>query len=113
MIYDIIIENGMVLDPKENTLKQDTIYIIDDKIVNVKDGDDIKYKQKVDAKGCYVMPGLIENHTHIYTGGGDTNLNPDVIMLPSGVTSAIDQGSSGWSNFDLFRKMSGVMGYYV
>jgi len=105
MLYDIIIENGTIIDPFRNIHRKEDIYIIKDKIVSKpKDNENVQYRQKIDASGHYVMPGLIENHTHIYNGGGDTNLNPDVTMLPSGVTSAIDQGSSGWSNFELFYK---------
>lgn len=105
MKYDIIIENGTIIDPLRNIEKKEDIYIIKDKIVNKPSKDEnISYKQKIDASGCYVMPGLIENHTHIFYRGGDVNLNPDVIMLPSGVTSAIDQGSSGWSNFESFYR---------
>ena len=105
MVYDIVIENGIVVDPLETSKEKRNLYIRNDKIVKGPEkNEEVICKQKIDAKGCYVMPGLVENHTHIYYGGGDTNLNADVIMLPSGVTSAIDQGSSGWSNFDLFYR---------
>ncbi len=105
MKYDIIIENGTIIDPLRNIEKKEDIYIIKDKIVSKPSKDEsVSYKQKIDASGCYVMPGLVENHTHIFYRGGDVNLNPDVIMLPSGVTSAIDQGSSGWSTFESFYR---------
>ncbi|WP_302826387.1 amidohydrolase family protein [Anaerofustis stercorihominis] len=105
MVYDIIIENGILVDPLKKTHQKGTIYIKNDKILSPpNEKEKVEYKQKINADGYYVMPGLVENHTHIYNGGGDTNLNADVIMLPSGVTSAIDQGSSGWSNFNLFYK---------
>ncbi|WP_290770910.1 amidohydrolase family protein [Anaerofustis sp.] len=105
MKYDIVIENGTVIDPVRKTNKKENIYIINDKIVKApQNNENIEYGQKIDASGCFVMPGLIENHTHIFYRGGDVNLNPDVVMLPSGVTSAIDQGSSGWSNFESFYR---------
>lgn len=101
----MIIENGTLIDPWKQTKKIGNLYIEKDKIVKGPTNCmQAECKQRVDAKGHYVMPGLIENHTHIYYGGGDTNLNPDVVMLPSGVTSAIDQGSSGWSNFEAFYR---------
>lgn len=113
MVYDIIIENGILVDPLKKTHQKGTIYIKNDKILSPpNEKEKVEYKQKINADGYYVMPGLVENHTHIYNGGGDPNLNADVIMLPSGVTSAIDQGSSGWSNFNLFFKsiiMSSMM----
>lgn len=105
MKYDIIIENAVLIDPSKQSRENGTLYILKDKIVKAPNKDEkIEYKQKINAQGCIVTKGFIENHTHVYYGGGDTNLNPDVIMLPNLVTSAIDQGSSGWSNFDLFYR---------
>ncbi len=104
MMYDIILENGILIEPGSSENKKGSIYIKNNKIVSCENKEEAKAKQRIDVKGCYVFPGLIENHTHIYQGGSDTGLNGDVIMLPSGVTSAVDQGSAGWSNFELFYK---------
>jgi predicted amidohydrolase len=56
----------------------------------------------IDASGCYVIPGLIDFHTHLYEGSG-FGLNPD-LLLSTGVTSAVDAGSTGVSAFDYFYK---------
>lgn len=105
MKYDLIIKNGTIIDPLENIEKKQDIYILKDKIVEPpKETENIQCPQIINAKGCYILPGLIENHTHIYKDSTDVGLPCDVIMLPSGVTSAIDQGSSGWSTFDGFYK---------
>ncbi|MFZ7119534.1 MAG: amidohydrolase family protein [Eubacteriaceae bacterium] len=104
MLYDIIIKNGTVIDPSRKIHKVEDIYIYKDSIMLPPKNNDVKARQVIDAHGYYVMPGLIENHTHIFYGGGDLSIPADVIMLPSGVTSAIDHGSSGIANFDIFYR---------
>src|SRR5207247_9468949 len=63
--------------------------------------------QVVDAGGLIVAPGLIDIHVHVFFGtdpegsygGGFNSLPPDGFTLRSGVTTAVDVGSSGWRNF--------------
>ena len=102
---DILIKNAVLIDPLKKSRKKGDILVKGDRIVSI--GEDINEEaiQVIDAGGLYVSPGFTENHTHIYHGGGDCNINADVIMLPNLVTTAIDQGSSGWSNFLMFKKL--------
>ncbi|MGH9659808.1 MAG: amidohydrolase/deacetylase family metallohydrolase, partial [Bryobacteraceae bacterium] len=58
----------------------------------------------VDASRYYVTPGLIDIHTHFDSQGASLNLNPDHNALRSGVTTAVDAGSSGWKNFEHFKQ---------
>ena len=57
----------------------------------------------VDATGCYVMPGLIDYHIHLFQGGDFFGINAD-ILPSSGVPTAVDAGSTGSLNFDLLQK---------
>lgn len=104
MLYDIVIRNGTVVDPSRGVHRKKDIYIYQDIIMPVPNGDEIKARQVIDANGYYVMPGLIENHTHVFYGGSDIGIPADIVMLPSGVTAAIDQGSTGAANFEFFYK---------
>ncbi|MCJ7720729.1 MAG: amidohydrolase family protein [Candidatus Hadarchaeum sp.] len=64
---DILIKNGHVItmDPKRRVFERGSVAIDGDKIVAV--GKDVKEKADVviDAKGKVVLPGLINDHTHL------------------------------------------------
>src|SRR5256885_965977 len=64
----------------------------------------------VDVRGLYVTPGLIDLHTHNYTGtgergsyAGDLSVWPDGFTFRTGVTTVIDAGCAGWRNFEDFK----------
>ena len=57
----------------------------------------------VNVTGMYVVPGLIDLHTHVYAGtgekgsyAGDLSVYPDGFTFRNGVTTIVDAGSSGW-----------------
>src|SRR5438105_4250975 len=58
----------------------------------------------LDARGCYVVPGLIDSHAHVFAGVGEMGITPDEIGVGSGVTTIIDAGSAGWATFEGFRE---------
>lgn len=105
---NIIIKNGVVIDLREGVPKKQIISIDHGIIEYI--GNDIEkdYIQNcmhvIDAEGCYVVPGLIDFHTHLFEKGSDSGINPDISLLPCGVTSAVDAGSAGSSNYELFSK---------
>jgi dihydroorotase len=74
---------------------------------NLKPGDAIK---TIEVRGLVVTPGLIDLHTHNYTGtgerdsyAGDLSVRPDGFTFRTGVTTVIDAGCSGWRNFEDFK----------
>uniref|UniRef100_UPI00403F3310 amidohydrolase family protein n=1 Tax=Candidatus Enterococcus willemsii TaxID=1857215 RepID=UPI00403F3310 len=108
MLYDLIIKNGTVIDPSRGIEKKEDIYVYKNKIVSpmLDNNSKINSKKIIDAKGSYVIPGLIENHTHIFYGGSEAGYWPDITLLPQGVTSAIDQGTAGVATFEsLYRNI--------
>jgi len=65
----------------------------------------------IDVAGLYVVPGLVDIHTHVYAGtgeknsyAGDNSVYPDGVTLRSCVTTIADAGSSGWRNFEDFKQ---------
>ena len=104
-IYDLLLKNGHVIDPKNQRNGRYDIAVIGNKIVRV--GENLPSSNArlvVDVSQYYVTPGLIDIHTHFDAQGAELNLNPDHNALPSGVTTAVDAGSSGWKNFEQFQK---------
>lgn len=113
--YDIVIRGGHVIDPKNNIDAVMDVAISDGKIALVsKDIDSKQATQVVDAKGMYVVPGLIDIHTHDFYGtepdhqyeNGNLGIAPDGFTFRNGVTTVVDAGSSGWRTFPAFKSQT-------
>ena len=110
--YDLLIKNGHVIDPKNNVNAIMDVAIAEGKIAKIAKGiDSAQSKKTVDAKGLYVVPGLIDIHTHVFVGSkpdqfadGIYSVSPDDFTFKSGVTTVVDAGTSGWRNFPVFKK---------
>ncbi len=108
---DILIKNGHVFDAKNNIDTISDVSIAAGKIVRVAPSISEKQaKQVIDATGLYVLPGLIDPHTHVFVGpkpgkfaDGSNSLSPDDFSFKSGVTTVVDAGTSGWQNFPQFK----------
>lgn len=64
----LLIKNGKVLTMAGKILEQGDILIIDSKIAAVEENIDITLNEEdllIDAKGLWVMPGIIDAHCHI------------------------------------------------
>ncbi|MBQ2539773.1 MAG: amidohydrolase family protein, partial [Bacteroidales bacterium] len=84
-----IIKNGTVVN--EGKLEQRDLYIHDGKLVE--EGASLKNPQYFDAKGCYVMPGIIDTHVHFRDPGFPEKADfatESRAALAGGVTSVID-----------------------
>ncbi len=58
--------------------------------------------RRVDVTGLLVLPGLVDLHGHWYDGS-PYGLDP-IANLRGGVTTAVDAGTAGFSNFGSFRR---------
>lgn len=65
----ILIKNGRVLNPSEKLDKVMDVYIQDGVIQEKAENIEKTADQVIDAKGCYVMPGLIDLHVHFRDPG--------------------------------------------
>lgn len=116
---DLLLKGGHLIDPKNG---------IDSKMdVGIKNGKIFKLaadipanasKKTVNVNGLYVTPGIIDIHTHVFAGTQDPGFTgfeiangfgsvvPDDFTFRAGVTTIVDAGSSGWRNFNVFKKQT-------
>ena len=99
---ELLIRGGTVIDPAINFQGIQDILVQGGEIAAIDPATETIAAQVVDATGCYVFPGLIDYHTHLFQGGTHIGVHPDSALLPQGVTTAVDQGSAGIENFERF-----------
>ncbi len=104
--FDLLITGGTVLNPATGTNRQADVAVIGDRVTAVDANlPRENAKQVLDARGCYVTPGLIDFHVHSYWGVNPYGFDADPICLGAGVTTAVDAGSAGPVNFSGFKKL--------
>ena len=112
MLYDLLIKDGHLIDPKNGIDGPRDLGVKDGKVAAVEQGMDAsRAAQVIDASGLYVTPGLIDIHMHAYATAdnhnawaGDNSILPDGFSFRTGVTTMVDTGSAGWRNFEDFRR---------
>lgn len=104
MHYDLIVKNGTVIDPATGKTENRDLYVKDG-LFAARMGETTGARV-LDAAGCYVTPGLIDAHCHMYDGGSAIGGRADIVCPPSCVTTAIDAGSAGTGNLDAFYRSS-------
>jgi dihydroorotase len=103
--FDTIIAGGEVVDPGAGLTGRLDVGIAGGKIAAVQtDLDRSEAAEVIDATGQYVVPGLIDLHTHVYWGATFWGVWPDPIAARTGVTTWLDVGSAGSYSLPGFRK---------
>lgn len=109
--YDLLIDDGTVIDPKSALHGRRDVAIAGGKIAAVEpDIDPAEAARVVDATGLFVVPGLVDIHVHLYAGTGARSLTGDQSVYPDGhsfrscTTTMADAGTSGWRNFEDFQQ---------
>lgn len=101
---NLLIRGGTVVDPASNVFGNVDILVRNNKIIAAQKSEELVASQVIDATGCYVFPGIIDFHTHLFHGGTEIGVLPDTSLLPQGVTTAVDQGSTGIANYESFHR---------
>ncbi|MGA0211695.1 MAG: amidohydrolase/deacetylase family metallohydrolase [Flavobacteriaceae bacterium] len=113
--YDMLIQNGHLIDAKNGINEVMDIAIKDGKIAAVSSKLNSKQSKKtIDAKGLVISPGLIDIHGHHFHGtepssylsNSFTALPPDGFTFESGITTVVDVGGAGWRNFNQFKEQT-------
>ncbi|MBZ5859321.1 amidohydrolase/deacetylase family metallohydrolase [Flavihumibacter profundi] len=109
--YDLLIKNAHMIDPKNHINGKMDLAVTNGMISKVaKEIPAMQSKKTIDAGGLYIVPGLIDMHTHVFVGpepekfaDGQYSVSPDDFSFRSGVTTVVDAGTSGWHNFPQFK----------
>lgn len=99
----LILRGGRVIDPAAGIDAVTDLTIEDGRISAIGTalpgaGDTIR-----DAAGMLVVPGLVDFHTHVYFGGTSLAVKAEPFAARAGVTTFVDAGTAGASNFQGFR----------
>ncbi|MFB3778689.1 MAG: amidohydrolase/deacetylase family metallohydrolase [Bryobacteraceae bacterium] len=108
--YDLLLRGGHVIDGRNEISGVRDVAVRGGKIVAVAANLPAAQASRViDAGGLYVVPGIVDIHTHVYTGtgerdsyAGDNSVYPDGFTFRAGVTTVADAGGAGWRNFEDF-----------
>ncbi|MGB6864254.1 MAG: amidohydrolase family protein, partial [Candidatus Aminicenantaceae bacterium] len=96
--YDLIIQNGLIVDGTGNQAYTGDIAIIGNRIVKIGSLKEIRAIETIDASGLVVTPGFIDVHTHCDRGIKRVPTVDNYIL--QGVTTVIG-GNCGGHPFPL------------
>ena len=87
-MFDLIIRNGHVVDPINHFDGLADVAIEDGHVAAVKSGLEASAKEELDTSGKYVIPGIIDMHTHMRTVLGHPHAQRMIAL--AGVCSTLD-----------------------
>ncbi len=103
--YELLIKNGTLIDAAQGIHARQDIGFANGHVAAVSDDIPISEAREVlDANGCFVTPGLIDLHVHVFYGVSHFGIEPDSTCLARGATTVVDAGSAGADTFPGFRK---------
>lgn len=97
-----LIKGGMIVDPAMGINRAPMDLLLEgERVVEIGENltGDVPEQDifTFDATGCLVCPGLVDLHTHCFSGATPLGVAPDDYCLRRGVTTAVDAGSAGQS----------------
>jgi dihydroorotase len=101
-VTDLALVGGQVLDPGQGIDGRLDIGVTAGRFSAI--GDAGRAAETIDASGLVLVPGLVDLHTHLYSGVSHYGIDPDANCLRRGVTTAVDAGSAGAQTFPGFRR---------
>jgi dihydroorotase len=102
---DLLIKGGTVVDPGQHFHATMDVAVRAGKILEVsKDIPESRAVKVISAKNKIVTPGFIDLQVHSYDGAGGIGINADHYCLGRGVTTAVENGATGYANVGGFIK---------
>ena len=104
-MHDLVLRYGRVLDPGRGSDYPADVVFSGGLVSEI--GDNIDAAQAAEVRqveGCFVVPGLIDLHTHVYWGGTSLGVDAGAVARASGTTTFVDAGSAGPGNYAGFLR---------
>lgn len=102
--YDLLLKCGKVIDPSQDLHQYCDVAFRDGRVAATEpDISATTAKEVIDVSGYLVTPGLMDIHGHFFHRGWPGAVDPDTACLPSGVTTGVDAGSTGWGNYQALK----------
>lgn len=108
--FNLLLKSGHVIDPANQIDEVMDVAVCDGKIAAVDHNICADTAQTVvDATDNYLIPGLIDIHTHVYPelprrANTLLTIDADAHMLKDGCTTVVDAGTVGWKDFGFFME---------
>lgn len=110
-----IYKNAYILDPAQDIEGPGEIFVDGGRIVGILNDEAARGKivpmlvpsydtEIIDLGGAFLTPGWVDLNTHVFDTLGDFCLPADDMGIRSGVTTAVDAGTSGTLTFNTFRR---------
>ena len=105
--YDLLIRGADVLDPGAGIAGRNDLAVRDGLVAAIEPVIEPGLARTViEAGGQYLVPGLVDLHTHIYPEATYWGVDPLETAWRTGVTTWVDAGSAGAYNFRGLRQRS-------
>jgi dihydroorotase len=109
MRFDLLVKGGEVIDPGSGQRGRLDVAVSRDRIAAVDASIPSESAvQTIDASGQYVLPGLVDMHTHVFRKMGYWGVDSDSVASRTGVTTWLDVGSAGAMTMEGFREFIAV-----
>lgn len=108
MKLDLLIKGGRVIDPAQGLDAQVDVGVARGRIEAI--GKDLGTSEAlgvrvIDATDGLVVPGLIDIHSHVYTGVCPLTVPADEMASRAGVTTMVSAGDAGANTIEGFRRL--------
>lgn len=100
----LVLRGGTVIDPVSGTHAVADVAVADGLVSQI--GPDLADSsgEMLDCRGAFVVPGLIDYHTHLFNAVTTHGAPVDEACLQRGVMVAVDAGSAGCLNYAAFER---------
>jgi dihydroorotase len=105
---DLVLTGGTIVDPASARTETGDVVVAAGKVVALGSGAGATAPpgtETVDCSGAYVVPGLVDAHSHIFRHVSKVGAPVDEAHLARGVVAVCDAGTAGASTFPAFRAL--------